>query len=560
MTEKFRSVFFIFGIAILCATNNARAADDAPDSVKMPSASMNERVLNVAGDSERPVKLQLTLYTPNGPGPFPLAIMNHGSDGSKKPKDNPRYHITFSAYYFLSRGYAVALPMMRGYAGSEGKLELHGCDYASTGLSNAKDIRAVIQYMAAQPNIDASRIIIAGQSFGGWNTLALGTLNIANVKGLINFAGGIQESDCARSESSMAAAAAYYGGHTAIPSIWFYGSNDKVFSEQTWRDAYARYTAAGGAAELVAYGSFMVDSHNLLGFPEGLAIWAPKVDAFLAKVGLPSQLLYPEYLPVPVPAPTQFAAIDDVGAVPFINEQGRQDYREFLARTMPRVFLIADNGGTAALNGGFDPLGRGLRACKDKGVECRPYAVDNDVVWVKPITAPRPASTQFAALDDAAAVPYVNEQGRQSYQQFLVKPLPRAFLLAGDGTAISTQGGIDPLGRGLAGCKKLSKNCRPYAVDNDVVWTKPVAVPPATNFAALENTALIPYMNEAGREGYRKFLTLKKPRAFTIAPDGAWYASAGGNEPLQNTLDECTKAHSDCRPYAVDDDVVWLKK
>lgn len=92
---------------------------------------------------------------------------------------------------------------------------------------------------------------------------------------------------------------------------------------------HASYIAAGGVAELVAFGSFMNDSHNLLGFPEGLKIWAPRVDAFLDELGLPSAINYPEYLPVPISEPTHFAALDEVDAVPYLNDKGRERYRKF---------------------------------------------------------------------------------------------------------------------------------------------------------------------------------------------------------------------------------------
>ncbi|WP_017907130.1 hypothetical protein [Pseudomonas asplenii] len=244
---------------------------------------------------------------------------------------------------------------------------------------------------------------MAGQSFGDFNTLALGALDVPNVKELINLAGGLKESDCPISEHSMAEAAAYDGEHTRIPSIWFYGSNDKVFSEQAWRTEYARYTAAGGEAELVAYGNFMDNSHNLLGFPEGLAIWALKVDAFLTRVGRLAQLVQPEYLPIPVPPPSQYAAVENVDAVPYLNDRSRKSYQQFLTRTPPRVLLIAGDGSTISTDGGFDPLGRGLAECRKVGRICRPYAVDNDVVWVRPTQIPPP--THFAALEDATAIP-----------------------------------------------------------------------------------------------------------------------------------------------------------
>ena len=53
-------------------------------------------------------------------------------------------------------------------------------------------------------------------------------------------------------------------------------------------------------------------------YPEGMAIWVPKVDSFLARVGLPNHPVNPEYLPSPVPPPTHYAAVDDVDAVPYL--------------------------------------------------------------------------------------------------------------------------------------------------------------------------------------------------------------------------------------------------
>lgn len=445
-------------------------ADDAAEASKMPPASMNEKVLSVFGDPDHPVTLQVTLFKPPGPGPFPLAIMNHGATGKEPPGLQPRYRQSFSAYYFLSRGYAVALPMMRGYAGSGGRLTRHGCDLAALGLADAKDIRAVIDYMVRQPDIDGTKILVAGQSFGGWNTLALGTLDVPNVKGLVSFAGGVSASDCDRPESSLVEAAGYLGARTKIPSLWFWGENDQVFPPSTWRPMYQSYHDAGGPAELVAYGSFMTDSHNLLGFPESLRIIGPKLDAFLAKVGLPSRTTYPQYLPMPVPPPSHYAALEDVAAVPYLTEPGRALYQRYLAKPLPRALAIAPNGNAASETGGFDPLTKALELCGKSAPGCRLYAVDNDVVWTKPAAA-LPA-TKFAALADQNAVPFLNDKGRDGYRQFLGFPKPRAFVIAPDGGWAASARGGDPLAAAMGTCGKMHQGCRAYAVDDNVVWTK----------------------------------------------------------------------------------------
>lgn len=435
-----------------------------------PSASMNERVLSVPGDANNSAMLQVTVLTPDGPGPFPLAVMNHGAAGTSRPDLESRYYQSFSSYYFLSRGYAVVLPMMRGFAGSEGRQIHNGCNQEAVGLANAKDIRAVIDYMTTQSYVDARQVVVAGQSFGGWNTLAFGTLNYAPVKGLVNFAGGANISNCSSTQSALASAAEHFGAHTKQPSIWFYGENDAKFAPSIWRAMHERYTAAGGMAELVAYGHFMTDSHLLLGFPEGMRIWTPHLDAFLGNIGLPNRIVHPQYLPMDFPAPTQFAALDDVEAVPYLTEEGKKTYRKFLSDPMPRIFVVSAKGLAASFNGGFDPLGRALSTCQGRGHKCQVYAADDYVSWVRPTLAPPP--TRYASFDDISAVPFMNEEGRQGYQKYVTLRKPKAFVVAPDGAWSASILSDDPIVAALDACRKNHAGCRLYAVDNDVVWAK----------------------------------------------------------------------------------------
>jgi dienelactone hydrolase len=452
-------------LAFACAFGPARA-DEGPSIA--PGASMNEQVLSVPGDDQRPAMLQVTVLKPDGPGPFPLVVMNHGAAATARPDLEPRYRFTFSAYYFLSRGYAVALPMMRGFAGSEGRQNLAGCNQEAVGRANARDIAAVVDFMSGQPYVDGNRVVVAGQSFGGWNTLAFGSLSHPKVRGLINFAGGAKISNCGATESTLALGAEHFGARTSVPSLWFYGDNDSKFPPSVWQAMFERYTAAGGRAELVAYGPFMADSHNMLGYPEGLRIWAPKVDAFLATLGLPNRITNPEYLPTDFPPPTQFAAVDDVDAVPYLTDAGRQAYRKFLADPMPKVFVFSPTGLAGSFNGGFDPLGRAMSACQKNAQKCQVYAADDHVVWARP--TPAPAPTHFAPIDDSSAIPYLNDGGRQGYQKYLALRKPKAFVVAPDGAWAAVALGDDPLSGAMGACGKAHQGCQLYAVDDEVVW------------------------------------------------------------------------------------------
>jgi dienelactone hydrolase len=353
--------------------------------------------------------------------------------------------------------------MLRGFAGSGGTFDAHGCNAERDGLAHARDIRAVIEYVVRHPdivNVDMGRIVVVGQSYGGWNTLAVGTLKVPGVRALVNFAGGRNTPNCPGWQEDLAAASAKYGAATSTPSLWFYGDNDTKFTLNVWTDMHRRYTAAGGPAELVAYGRFMNDAHKLLGMVEGLPIWIPKLDAFLN--------LRPELMPAPYPAPSQFAAVDDVSAVPLISEEGRQTYRAFLTKDMPRVFVIAPDGTAASTQGGFDPLARALDLCKNAARTCRAYAIDDQVVWPKPV--PTPPASQFAPLADAKALPYVNETGRQAYIKFLSMKSPRAFVIAPDSAWVSASRGFDPLQSALESCQKKHQGCQAYAVNDQVVW------------------------------------------------------------------------------------------
>lgn len=452
------------GAILLVLTFQIKAAE--PDTI---DSTLNEHVVYAMGDPAHPAMLQITTLYPDGSGPFPLAILNHGK-AIGEAKNEPRYRGAYLARYFLSRGYAVALPMLHGFAGSGGVFHYKRCDFEGLGLSEADDIVAVIHYMSRQPHIDGTRVVVGGEGLGGWDTLALGVRGCPGVKGLLNFAGGARDRDCPTWEENLATAAGDYGAKSRMPSLWFYGDNDKGFPVPVWRAMYQRYTDAGGKAELVAYGNFMADAHTLWGSLEGFPIWIPKVDAFLAELGLPDKELEARYLPAPFPPASNFAALDDVDAIPQATSKTKEVYRQFLTKPFPRVFVITPGGGCGSFESGFDPLTHALETFQKLGKDVRVYAVDDRVVWVPAMQPPPP--TQFAAIDDVDAVPYLNAPGQRGYIQFLNLPKPRAFVIAPDGGWAFSAKGFDPLAKALQICGKNHPNARAYAVDDHVVWPK----------------------------------------------------------------------------------------
>ena len=274
------------------------------------NTSLNEQVVMVPKKTGLfSTDLETTLYKPDGDGPFPVVVINHGK-AYGDPKFQARYRPGSAARYFMSRGYVVVVPMRRGFSKSTGSYIGGGCNVESNGIAQAEDVKDVLDYVTAQAYADKNQILIAGQSHGGWTTLAFGSLKYPGVKGLINFAGGLRQEGCAGWESTLARAAGSFGGNTRLPSLWFYGDNDSYFSVNTYSDMFKRYTEAGGPARLVAFGVFGSDAHSMFGSPDGLRIWQPEMTAFLQEIGLPSQrpAEFAKYQNTPASAPAAPAA------------------------------------------------------------------------------------------------------------------------------------------------------------------------------------------------------------------------------------------------------------
>ncbi len=349
-------------------------------------ASVNEQLVMVAKKGGLfTFELETTIYKPDGDGPFPLVIINHGK-ALGDPRFQGRARHSAAARFFLQRGYAVLMPMRQGFSKSTGNYIGGGCNIDSNGLQQAQDVKAVLDWAVSQGWADKNSILVMGQSHGGWTTLAFGTLNYPGVKGLVNFAGGLRQDSCAGWEGSLGRAAGNFGKVTQVPSIWFYGDNDSFFAPYTFRPMFEKYTAAGAKAELVAFGNFGSDAHSMFGSNAGQPIWQPKVGTFMQSIGLPTAVTYAKYSNVPsvmsIPPKTDFAALDDETKLPYVRDTGRNGYKNFLTKQMPRAFAIAPSGAWGWAEMGDDPLKRALDNCNKSGQgQCKLYAVDDAVVW-----------------------------------------------------------------------------------------------------------------------------------------------------------------------------------
>lgn len=367
---------------------------------------INEHIVLVPAGRHHEARLETTVFQPNGPGPFPLIIINHGKDPGR-PNLQPRDRFYHMAHAFVARGYAVMVPMRQGFANSTGRYRDYGCDMTANGYSQAEDIRSTLEYARAQNWIDGDHIVIAGQSYGGLATVALGTKELPGVRGLLNFAGGLRDdSNGCGWRSALVSAMAEYGAQNKLPSLWMYGENDSLFGPELVARMHDAFEQAGGKATLVEYGAFKRDSHGMLASRDGEKVWLADTMQFLERVGMPTRVLYKVPEP-PVPQPTNFARIDDVESVPFLSKNGKRAYAEYLTKMTPRAFAVSPSGAWCWAEEGEDPEARALATCSAKSDQpCRLYSVDEHVVW-NPDLAEKAAvtasNTPVPATDPAGA-------------------------------------------------------------------------------------------------------------------------------------------------------------
>ncbi|PPK45717.1 dienelactone hydrolase [Trinickia symbiotica] len=247
--------------------------------------------------TEQTGKVVITQFLPDGDGPFPILILNHGRSPSDRGTP-PRFRYTRQVAFFVKRGFAVFEPTRIGYGqfGTQFDPEYSGkCrqkDYAPMIDAARTEELAVLEYARRQPHVDPHRIVIVGQSVGGFVTTAMAAENPDGVVGAINFAGGsggdpVEHPGVPCQGERLEAMYSQFGKTARVPMLWIYTENDQYFSpaySSAWHDAFVR---AGGNADYRLLPPFEKNGHML--FAHGTDVWEPLVSEFLERQGFPAR-------------------------------------------------------------------------------------------------------------------------------------------------------------------------------------------------------------------------------------------------------------------------------
>ncbi len=123
-------------------------------------------------------------------GPRPVIVSIHGGpEGQSRPGFLARNN-----YYLNELGVAMVFPNVRGSTGY-GKTFLK-LDDGTKREDSVQDIGALLDWIATRPDLDASRIMVTGGSYGGYMTLAVATryddrircaLDVVGISNFISF-------------------------------------------------------------------------------------------------------------------------------------------------------------------------------------------------------------------------------------------------------------------------------------------------------------------------------------------------------------------------------------
>jgi dienelactone hydrolase len=247
-------------------------------------------------DGATPRLLEALLYRPAGEARRPLVIISHGSPRSFADRAGMRADwAERAAAFFVAEGYAVLVPMRRGYGTSPGDANdrAHGpCsnpDYADAGLRVGRQVLDIVEYMKGQAFVDARRIVLAGQSAGGFASLAAASWNPDGVVAVINIAGGrgSRAANDVCGEARLVEAMGTFGAGARLPSLWLYSENDLFFRPDLARRMHAAYALGGARTELRILAAYGSDGHGFVRRAGSASEWQPLVRAFLASLGGP---------------------------------------------------------------------------------------------------------------------------------------------------------------------------------------------------------------------------------------------------------------------------------
>lgn len=237
------------------------------------------------------LRIQAYLYTPDGDGPFPVVIYNHGSRDGGESVSVPFQYI---GTMLTRAGYVVLVPERRGYGKSDGLIWWEDVGNDQSRLvarlqEETDDVLAAIDYLRTVPSADTNRIGIMGWSFGGIVTM-LAASRSAAFAAAVDQAGGALTWDGNKYIRRVLVAAA---DKSVTPTLFMVAENDRTTS--SIRTLAEIFKTRGVAHRMVIYEPFRPAQGIRTGAPghllfseQGASVWEGDLLQFLGRYLAPT--------------------------------------------------------------------------------------------------------------------------------------------------------------------------------------------------------------------------------------------------------------------------------
>ena len=246
-------------------------------------------------EASQTVTLELVFHKPAGPGPFPTLLFTHGSTNNGNDPREVRFTATYPerSAFLNERGWLVAVLQRRGrgksggtYAeGWDAAVGRYACNQELADTSQQRalaDIDAAYEYLARDPLVDQSQVVVGGNSRGGLLALMHAARNPGNYVGVVNFVGGWSGQRCNLMDE-INARAVVLAAKYARPTIWLYGERDPFYSSGYGPRLFQQFVSAGGKGSIhvVTYGPLRND-HLIVRTP---SLWSEQLSNYLKQLG-----------------------------------------------------------------------------------------------------------------------------------------------------------------------------------------------------------------------------------------------------------------------------------
>ena len=231
------------------------------------------------------LKIEAYVYRPEGTGPFPVVIYNHGSRGGHEREERPFVYV---GEVLKHSGYVVIVPERRGYGRSDGPSfgeaigEDRGPRFVAHVREDTDDVLAVVEFAKMLPYADTKRMAVMGWSIGG--IVSVFAASRSSTFGVVvDQAGAALMWD---QSPAMQRALKEAAGKIRIPLLGMVAENDRT--TESVKAVVHEAEAHGATVKLIVYPAFTPQDaggappgHMIFG-REGCKIWESDLREFLA--------------------------------------------------------------------------------------------------------------------------------------------------------------------------------------------------------------------------------------------------------------------------------------